>query len=115
MQSQLCLLPYTYHGRGKEHDLAVPDPDQLQVSRGQEEFRTQVSIVNSSSDRPVSAANVHYGSCHMFYPRRVLDINDGKPKWSGINKDSELIDESPEQDKKRKREEDAAEVADKKS
>lgn len=44
----------------------------------------------------------------MFYPRRVLDINDGKPKWSGINNDSELIDDSPEQDKKRKREEDAA-------
>lgn len=45
----------------------------------------------------------------MFYTRRVVDINDGKPKWSGINKESELIDDSPEQDKKRKREEDAAE------
>lgn len=48
-------------------------------------------------------------SCHMFYTRRVLDINDGKPKWSGINKESELIDDSPEQDKKRKRDEDAVE------
>lgn len=45
----------------------------------------------------------------MFYTRRVLDINDGKPKWSGINKESELIDDSPEQDKKRKRDEDAVE------
>ena len=45
----------------------------------------------------------------MFYPRRVLDINDGKPKWSGISKDSELIADTPEADKKRKREEDAAE------
>ena len=43
----------------------------------------------------------------MFYPRRILDINDGKPKWSGINGDSELIADTPEQDKKRKREEDA--------
>ena len=42
----------------------------------------------------------------MFYSRRVLDINDGKPKWTGINKDSELIADTPEQDKKRKREED---------
>lgn len=44
----------------------------------------------------------------MFYPRRVLDINDGKPKWSGINNDSELIADTPEEHKeehrKRKRE-----------
>ena len=44
----------------------------------------------------------------MFYPRRVLDINDGKPKWSGINGKSELIADTPEEQKeehrKRKRE-----------
>lgn len=40
VQSQLCLLPYTYHGRRKKYDLAVPNPDQLQVSWRQEEFRT---------------------------------------------------------------------------
>ncbi len=45
-------------------------------------------------------------SCHMFYPRRVLDINDGKPKWSGINGSSELIADTPEETKKRKREDD---------
>ena len=53
-------------------------------------------------------ADRHIGSCHMFYPRRILDINDGKPKWSGISNESELIADTPEQDKKRKREEDAA-------
>lgn len=51
----------------------------------------------------------------MFYPRRVLDINDGKPKWSGINNDSDLIADTPEQDKKRKREEDAEKEKDEKS
>ena len=43
----------------------------------------------------------------MFYPRRVLDIPDGKPKWTGINEgpESELIEDSPpEMMKKRKRE-----------
>jgi len=44
----------------------------------------------------------------MFYPRRVLDINDGKPKWSGINGQSELVGDTPEEykeeHKKRKRE-----------
>ncbi len=44
--------------------------------------------------------------CHMFYPRRVLDINDGKPKWSGISGESELIADTPEEHKKRKREDD---------
>jgi len=44
----------------------------------------------------------------MFYPRRVLDINDGKPKWTGINNQSELVGDTPEEykeeHKKRKRE-----------
>ena len=43
-------------------------------------------------------------SCHMFYQRRVVDIPDGKPKWNGINNQSELIEDSPpELMKKRKR------------
>lgn len=41
----------------------------------------------------------------MFYPRRVVDIPDGKPKWTGISNDSDLIEDSPpEAIKKRKRE-----------
>ena len=43
-------------------------------------------------------------SCHMFYPRRVLDIPDGKPKWTGINDQSDLCGDSPaEAIEKRKR------------
>ena len=41
----------------------------------------------------------------MFYPRRVLDINDGKPKWSGINNGSELIADTPEEHKHKRRKE----------
>lgn len=44
----------------------------------------------------------------MFYTQRVVDIPDGKPKWTGINKESELIEDSPKEakeDLKRKREE----------
>ena len=36
-------------------------------------------------------------SCHMFYPRRVMDINDGKPKWTGLNDASELCADSPKE------------------
>jgi hypothetical protein len=40
----------------------------------------------------------------MFYGQRVVDIKDGKPKWSGINDESDLIEDSPaEAIKKRKR------------
>jgi len=34
-------------------------------------------------------------SCHMFYGSRVVDILDGKPKWTGINGQSDLIEDSP--------------------
>ncbi len=41
----------------------------------------------------------------MFYNQRVVDIPDGKPKWTGMNDASELIEDSPPELKKRKREE----------
>jgi len=31
--------------------------------------------------------------CHMFYGKRCIDIPDGKPKWTGINDQSDLMDE----------------------
>lgn len=41
----------------------------------------------------------------MFYEQRLLDIPDGKPKWSGMSDKSDLICDSPaEAIKKRKRE-----------
>jgi hypothetical protein len=43
--------------------------------------------------------------CHMFYKQRVVDIPDGRPKWSGMQGKSELIEDSPAEDvRKRKRE-----------
>jgi hypothetical protein len=43
--------------------------------------------------------------CHMFYGKRLLDIPDGLPKWSGMSGKSGLIEDSPpEEVKKRKRE-----------
>ncbi|MCJ1335917.1 hypothetical protein MMC09_001191 [Bachmanniomyces sp. S44760] len=44
-------------------------------------------------------------TCHMFYPQRCLDIPDGKPKWTGLDGQSDLIEDSPPELKKRKREE----------
>ena len=31
----------------------------------------------------------------MFYPQRMVDIPDGKPKWSGIDGQTDLIEDSP--------------------
>jgi hypothetical protein len=46
--------------------------------------------------------------CHMFYGQRVMDIPDGLPKWTGLDKSSELIEDSPPElvkEHERKREE----------
>ena len=44
----------------------------------------------------------------MFYSHRVVDIPDGKPKWSGMQNDSDLIEDTPK-DLKRKRAEETEE------
>lgn len=45
----------------------------------------------------------------MFYPQRVVDIKDGKPKWTRLSDDSDLLDEDgnplAEEDNKRKKKE----------
>jgi len=33
--------------------------------------------------------------CHMFYGQRVMDVPDGLPKWTGLDKTSDLIEDSP--------------------
>jgi hypothetical protein len=41
----------------------------------------------------------------MFYEKRLMDIPDGLPKWSGMQGESELIEDSPPGEvRKRKRE-----------
>ena len=41
----------------------------------------------------------------MFYSQRLVDIPDGRPKWSEMSGKSDLIEDSPaEEVKKRKRE-----------
>jgi hypothetical protein len=48
----------------------------------------------------------------MFYGQRVMDIPDGLPKWSGLNDESDLIEDSPPdmvRDRERKREEERKE------
>ncbi|RMY05285.1 hypothetical protein D0868_06490 [Hortaea werneckii] len=50
--------------------------------------------------------------CHMFYGQRVMDVPDGLPKWTGLNQDSDLIEDSPPElvrELERKREEERSE------
>ncbi|GLB44281.1 putative glutathione-dependent formaldehyde-activating enzyme [Lyophyllum shimeji] len=37
-----------------------------------------------------------YPSCHMFYGQRVVDVKDGKPKFSGRKGESKLLPETSE-------------------
>jgi hypothetical protein len=35
---------------------------------------------------------------HMFYPQRVVDfVSDGVPKWSGLEGESDLLDDDGEE------------------
>ena len=53
----------------------------------------------------LSTIQANHVSSHMFYTQRLLDIPDGKPKWTGLSGESELIEDSPpEAIEKRKRE-----------
>ncbi|KAI9787312.1 MAG: hypothetical protein M1816_007660 [Peltula sp. TS41687] len=52
---------------------------------------------------------------HMFYTQRVVDIPDGKPKWTKLNDESELMADSPPEayeELKRNREKKAKEQKD---
>ena len=49
----------------------------------------------------------------MFYGRRVVDIPDGKPKWTGLNNQSDLIEDSPPDLKRKRAKEDMVEKRDK--
>lgn len=40
-------------------------------------------------------ANERSFRSHIFYSQRVMDIPDGIPKWTKIDKTSELIEDSP--------------------
>jgi hypothetical protein len=37
----------------------------------------------------------------MFYKERVMDIQDGLPKWAGMKDDSELMEEGSDVQKSR--------------
>ncbi|KAH9909614.1 glutathione-dependent formaldehyde-activating, GFA [Xylariomycetidae sp. FL2044] len=36
--------------------------------------------------------------CHIFYSQRVVDLPDGKPKWTGLDRTSKLMKEVDHQD-----------------
>ena len=102
-----CRTPIMDEGRNMI--LLFPTLINFKSPEDRKNFDPRQAVQCSLQTAQQIAANGFCASCHMFYTRRILDINDGKPKWSGINNESELIEDSPEQDKKRKREEDAAE------
>jgi len=52
----------------------------------------------------------------MFYGQRVMDIPDGLPKWTGIDNESDLIEDSPPElvrETQRKREQERKEKKEK--
>ncbi len=51
-------------------------------------FPTLVDRIHTPEGREAFAVQ-----SHMFYPQRVVDVRDGKPKFAGLSDESELVDE----------------------
>lgn len=67
-------------------------------------FPTLIEGINTPEGRKAFET-----SCHMFYGQRVVDIKDGKPKWTRLSDQSDLMDEDgeplgEEENKRKKRE-----------
>ena len=54
------------------------------------------TLIQHESDEARAAFHAKFKPrCHLFYSQRVIDIPDGLPKWTGLDKKSELIEDSP--------------------
>lgn len=40
-------------------------------------------------------ADLEFVRSHIFYASRTVDIRDGLPKWTGLDGQSDLIEDSP--------------------
>ena len=79
----ILLYPSLIHFKGNEADRKNFAPRSIQSSRPWFPAETCTFVLTSA------------GSCHMFYSQRVVDIPDGKPKWTGLNDSSDLMADSP--------------------
>ncbi|KAJ5586668.1 uncharacterized protein N7459_002433 [Penicillium hispanicum] len=73
---EFCRTPIMDEGR----NVCLIFPQLIEFSGSQDEQRKQ--------------REVFMPTCHIFYEQRMLDIPDGKPKWSGMDQDSDLLDDS---------------------
>ena len=52
-------------------------------------FPTLIDGINTKKAREIFKP-----TCHMFYPQRVVDFpNDGLVKWSGLDNNSDVVDD----------------------
>lgn len=95
VQSAVFLLPQPHHGRRAEHDPALPQSDPPQHAAGEGELQASVTLSLLRPTQSLGRVADTMGRCHIFYSQRVMDIPDGIPKWTKIDKTSELIEDSP--------------------
>ncbi|OJJ44007.1 hypothetical protein ASPZODRAFT_122141 [Penicilliopsis zonata CBS 506.65] len=50
-------------------------------------------LIDFGEDKLLHTMKTFYPSCHIFYSERCLEIMDGVEKWSGMDEDSELMDD----------------------
>ncbi|PWY92229.1 hypothetical protein BO70DRAFT_276216, partial [Aspergillus heteromorphus CBS 117.55] len=53
----------------------------------------QSVLVRRDEGRDGWRGRLRLSDCHIFYGQRVVDIPDGKPKWSGLDGKSDRLDD----------------------
>lgn len=93
---------------GRNMILLFPSLVHLKTDEDRAKFKPRyVCEAATAAVRHVTSLTDAVLRCHMFYGQRVMDIPDGLPKWSGINEESDLIEDSPPElvkERERKRE-----------
>lgn len=84
---------------GRNMILLFPSLIHLTTQQAKDNFKPRYVPPPSSSPGPVYLRHyadlVLFRRCHIFYSQRLMDIPDGIPKWTKIDKTSDLIEDSP--------------------
>lgn len=75
---------------GRNMVLLFPTLLKFQNQIQKKNFEVQYVAPNIGFEDHVSDSTCR---CHLFYPQRVVDLPDGKPKWTGLDGKSELVPE----------------------
>jgi len=92
---------YSSSSKRKEHELPCKVYCKQCHTAIWDEGRNMLMLFPTLLNLPRPIPEQWRARCHIFYGSRVVDINDGTPKWSGHKDQSEPIEEGGKEHKKK--------------